>query len=292
MAYTKKMGADSPGLIVFVLDQSGSMSVDWPGSQLPQPVSKAEAVADILNGAIREIGARSVKGNDISPRCDMALIGYEGSNVRSQWGGALSGKDIVSIRDIVLNPLGEDDKKDEIPDGRGGLVEVEKKIKYWLEPKSGGGTPMGRAMAEARKMVEQWLSDPSHQRSFPPIVIHVTDGMPNDEKDAVQEAEIIRQLHTDDGNVLLISIHLPEGVTYPMAFPVSLTDLPPNDKPASLLFAMSSIIPDEMLESAQGSQLPVKAGCKLMITNGNALIVTKLIQWGSTRGLDTTSAKD
>lgn len=92
------MSADSPGLIVFVLDQSGSMSVDWPVSQLPQPVSKAEAVADILNSAIREIGARSVKGNDISPRCDMVLIGYEGNNVCTQWGSALSDKDIVSTK--------------------------------------------------------------------------------------------------------------------------------------------------------------------------------------------------
>ena len=295
MAYTKKMGADSPGLIVFVLDQSGSMGVDWPGSQLPQPVSKAEAVADILNSAIREIGGRSVKGNDISPRCDIALIGYEGSHVLSQWSGALAGKDIVSIKDIIPNPLGEDDVQDEIPDGRGGLVEVVKKVKYWLEPKSGGLTPMGRAMAEARRMVEQWLSEPSHQRSFPPVVIHVTDGAPDDENGkqyALKEAEAIRQLCTDDGNVLLISLHLPEKISYSMAFPVSTADLPPSDEPANLLFAMSSIIPDEMLESAQGSQLPVKKGCKLMISNGNALIVTKLIQWGSTRGLDSMGAKD
>lgn len=287
MAYSKKVGADSPGLIVFVLDQSGSMSADWPASQLPQPIAKAEALADILNSAIREIGARSVKGNDISPRCDLAVIGYEGDDVESQWGGALAGRDIVSIKDVIPNPMGEDDMQAQMPDGRGGLVEVNKKVKYWIEAKAGGGTPMGRAMAEARRLIEQWLREPSHQKSFPPVVIHVTDGLPQDEKAAIQEAESIRQLRTDDGNVLVINVHLPEGVSYPVAFPVSSSDLPPGSDAANLLFAMSSTLPSEMLSSAQDSQLPVKAGCKLMIVNGNATMVTQLIQWGSSRGIPT-----
>ena len=284
MAYTKKMGADSPGLIVFVLDQSGSMNADWLGSQLPQHPAKAEAVADILNGAIREIGARSVKGNDISPRCDLAVIGYGGGDVGSQWSGALAGREIVSIKEVVPNPLGEDDVQEQMPDGRGGLVEVDKKVKYWIEAKADGGTPMGHAMAEAQRLIEQWLREPSHQRSFPPIVIHVTDGLPQDEKAAIQASESIRQLRTDDGNVLVINIHLPEGVSYQHAFPVSSSDLPPGNNAASLLFAMSSTLPDEMLGSAQDSQLPVKPGCKLMITNAKATIVTQLIQWGSSRG--------
>jgi len=292
MAYTKKMGADSPGFILFVVDQSGSMNADWPGSQLPQPVAKAEALADIINSAIREVGARSVKGNEISPRCDLAIVGYGGGGVESQWSGALAGKDIVSIKEVVPNPLGEDDKVTQMPDGRGGMVDVEKKVKYWLNPKADGGTPMGLALAEARQQIEQWLRDPLHQRSFPPVVIHCTDGLPQDEPAALREAENIKQLRTEEGNVLLIDIHLPEGVTYPIVYPVSSADLPPGNAAANLLFAMSSILPDEMLGSAQDSQLPVKPGCKLMIVNGNASLVTQLIQWGSSRGLPIGSAND
>lgn len=281
MLYSKKVGADSPGFILFVVDQSGSMNADWPGSQLPQPVAKAAALADIINGAIRDIGGRSVKGNEISPRCDLAIIGYGGGGVNSQWGGSLAGKDIVSIKEVIPNPIGEDDKVDQMPDGRGGLVDVEKKVKYWLDPKADGGTPMGLALAEARRLTEQWLRDPLHQRSFPPVVIHVTDGLPQDEQSAIKEAEGIRQLRTEEGNVLVINIHLPESVSYPIAFPVSSADLPPGNAAANLLFAMSSTLPGEMLGSATDSQLPVKSGCKLMIVNGNAKLVTQLIQWGS-----------
>jgi hypothetical protein len=292
MAYTKKMGADSPGFILFVVDQSGSMNADWVGSQLLQPVAKAEALADIINTAINEIGARSVKGSEISPRCDLAIIGYGGGGVSSQWSGALAGKDIVSIKEVIPNPLGEEDTVVKLSDGRGGLVDVEKKVKYWLDPKADGGTPMGLALSEARQQIEQWLHDPLHQRSFPPIVIHCTDGLPQDEPSALREAENIKRLRTEEGHVLLIDIHLPEGVTYPVVYPVSSADLPPGNVAANLLFAMSSVMPDEMLASATDSQLPVKPGCKLMIVNGNATSVTQLIQWGSSRGQDAPSRND
>ena len=277
MAYSRKVGVDNPSLIVFVLDQSGSMAADWPGSQLPQPVAKAEALADILNGAIRDIGARCVRANDISPRYDIAIIGY-GDTVSSQWGGMLAGQSIVNIKGVVSNPLGIEKRQIQLSDGRGGLIDVDKQIMYWIEAKAGGGTPMGRAMAEAHRLIEQWLREPLHQRSFPPVVIHITDGMPQDEPLAMREAESIRQLRTDDGNVLIINIHLPECISYLVAFPVSASDLPPGDKPANLLFGMSSTLPDEMLESALNSMLPVKANCKLMIANAEVKIVIRLIK--------------
>lgn len=284
MAYSRTVGQDHPGLFVFVLDQSGSMASKWMGDP-SQNAIKAEALSDILNGAIREIGARSQKGGKPVHRCDIGLIGYEGRNVTSLWGGKIANKDLVGIEEVTASALEEHSVKVKVPDGRGGFVESDQTLQFWLKPKTGGGTPMAEGLSKARGMVETWLnSDPNHSDSFPPVVIHITDGMPNDDQAARIEAEKVRGLATNDGNVLLINIHVPDGIGYPILYPASEADLPPNSAEAKLLFDMSSNLPAEMYESAVGAGLPVKPGCKLMIVNANADSVATLIQWGSSAG--------
>jgi len=63
---------------------------------------------------------------------------------------------------------------------------------------------MGRGLGKARQIVEQWLTEEKHWDSFPPVVLHVTDGEPdaNERSEAMREAEKIKDLSTSDGNVL------------------------------------------------------------------------------------------
>lgn len=285
MAYTRKVGADHPGLFVFVLDRSGSMNTDWPGNTTGTPIVKAEFLAEILNKVLREMGALSVKQGGISHRCDLALIGYEGSKAFSLWEGGLKGRDVVGIPDVVDNPLGEFTRTEQKPDGLGGFNEVEKRYKYWIEAAAGGNTPMAAALRKARELVEVWLEDPKHRDSFPPVVIHITDGMPTDDKkQALAEAQKIKDLETTDGKALLITIHVPDGYPSPILFPLDESHLPPADESAKFLFEMASVLPNEMYESAVGAGLPVKPGCRLMIMNADAYAVAKLVNWGSSAG--------
>jgi hypothetical protein len=271
---------------VFVLDRSGSMALDWPGNTTGTPIIKAEFLSEVFNKVIREIGACSLGSGGIKHRCDIALIGYDGGRAYSLWGGGLAGRDVVGIPDIISNPLGELTTTVSIPDPEQGMVQKEKKLKYWIEPDHGGSTPMGAALKMARETVERWLQDPKHQDSFPPVIIHITDGVPDSgqESTALAEAKAIQQLSTSDGNALVITIHIPDGTAERSLFPATEADLPSNDAPARLLFDMASRLPDELYEQALGAGLMVRPGCKLMIMNADAQAVTCLVNWGSSVG--------
>ena len=95
MSYRRTMGSDHPGLFIFLLDCSGSMDLNWPGNSASSQIKKAQFLSDIVNKVIREIGANASGKH----RCDIALIGYEGSQgAASLWDGPLAGRDGRGLR--------------------------------------------------------------------------------------------------------------------------------------------------------------------------------------------------
>lgn len=278
MAYQKQLGADHPGLFVFLLDQSGSMLAPWPGDNGSRP--KATLVADIVNRTIKEISARCLKGERVSRRCDLILIGYGDGATRTLWSGNLSGHDIVPIPDVADNPLRVHDMEQSIDDGAGGILKVKVKLPIWVEPAGSNGTPMEEALSLAYQLVEKWIAD-GHAKSFPPLVFNITDGVPNNPASAKHEADRLRTLKTDDGSVLLASIHIPDHFATMIAYPTSLTDLPSKDASAHLLFDLASTLPAELLSIALESQLPVSKDCKLMLANADAVSVIQFLNFGT-----------
>ncbi len=281
MPYKRSVGADHPGLFVFLLDCSGSMAASWPGDSASGSMIKAEFVANVFNKTVREFGAMSLNKR----RCDIAVVGYDSTaGATSLWEGKLRGHEAVSIVDIVNNPLGTFERDEQKADPEAGVIVVKRKIDFWLKPTTGGSTPMGTGLAKARSIVELWLSNPAHTNSFPPVIIHVTDGKPdNTEKQmALDEAEKLKQLATADGNVLVFTVHLPDGNGQTVLFPSSENDLPAGDDSAKLLYTMSSVLPDEMVGNALEAGLPVTSGCRLMVLNADAMAAAKMIQFGST----------
>ena len=63
-------------------------------------------------------------------------------------------------------------------DGAGGVLELKTKFPVWFDPTSSGGTPMAAAMRTAAEAVADWCD--AHPSSYPPTVIHVTDGASTD----------------------------------------------------------------------------------------------------------------
>jgi len=286
MAYARPANSSNPTLFVIVMDQSGSMAQVWAKNP---PLPKSHALADIVNRLISELAKTCISGSVVKDRIHLSLIGYGGvGGTRSIWSGPLSGREVVSISQAYANPLQTLKKKVKIPDGGGGLLEVDQDFQVWITPEEHGGTPTAEALDLAAQIIDKWTSDPAeggrNANSFPPIVCHVTDGMPNNEASARSSAQKLTSLRTSDGNVLLVNIHISDQVGNEYGYAVTESDLPLGDAQAKFLFDISSSIPTELMESAQGAGLPVRAGSRLMIGNADAVGVISLLSFASTAG--------
>ena len=78
-SYSKLIGTSNPGLIMILLDQSGSMSDG----------NKAQDASQAVNRVIYEIILASRAGEVIKPRCYVGVIGY-GASVYPIIGGTIT----------------------------------------------------------------------------------------------------------------------------------------------------------------------------------------------------------
>lgn len=265
MAYQKKIGTDNPGVIVLLIDQSASMS-DPATDGKPKAVHAALAV----NRVIYEIQEASQAGSTIKPRCMVGVVGY----------GAEVGPIAAGMIDqLAANPLRWETLKRKESDGAGGLVEVDFNMPIWLDPVAENGTPMAEAFADAHRVISNgWL--PSHPDSFPPIVINITDGAPNDPAAAAAEAQRLMGLQTSDGGVLLFNVHISDNRSAPeSALPSSDAHL--ADEYARFLFHISSPLPDALLAEAQKVGFAPAAGARGFVFNATPESLIKLLTFGS-----------
>ena len=138
--YKKNVERAFPGCVIFLLDQSGSMNEGMAGGQ----ESKMARVAVAVNRFIQQLIANCEKGEEL-PRYyfDVGVIGYtndeSGSRIGPVLGGALAGRDLVSVVDLSTNPL--DTETRHADDGMGGIRQVRFLVWYRV-PAQPGGTPM------------------------------------------------------------------------------------------------------------------------------------------------------
>ena len=278
MTYQSEISRANPGCFLFLVDQSGSMLDGLAGS----PRTKCDAVATAINRALNELIHNCVR-DDVEPRhyFDVGVIGYTtdennnpciGSLLQH---GSLSGRDLVSVVDLAANPL--DTEVRQRDDGLGGLITV--KFDIWYRNPPGAlmqGTPMCAALNHCYKVLDDWCS--ARSNSFPPIVIHLTDGESGD-GDPEDAANGLRSLFTNDGNLLLFNCHLSESKAEPVSFPVQEGQLP--DEYSRLLFRMSSLLPEKMLALASERNLPATAGSRGMVFNADGVALLQLINVGT-----------
>lgn len=239
--YRNRITRKNPTAVVILIDQSGSMAEKtlFAGREL----SKAEAVASIVNMLISELINRSRREEGIRDYFDVAVYGYSGSGVRSLL--PYPKKNIVTLSKLAEMVLRTDEEKIErrLPDGTGSLSVVTKKI--WIEPMADGSTPMLEAFGKALKLLTKWCSDRTHRQSYPPTVFNITDGEATDgsPEELASAAEKIKSLSTEGGNALMVNIHLSSHFgTEPVIFPDSTARLP-HDRYAWLLYEMASLLP-------------------------------------------------
>lgn len=218
MPYAAEISRANPSCFLFVIDQSGSMDERMEGG-----TSKAAFVADVLNKTLYNLITRCTKADGCRPYFDVGVVAYGGNGVGSGFEGALSGKILHSLPDIEKSPLRIEERVKKVPDGAGGLVEQSTKFPVWFEPKNSGGTPMCEAMRRAAEVLVEW-SD-AHPNCYPATVIHVTDGQSTD-GDPEQIAAQLRQISTNDGQVLLFNLHIDATESAPVIFPATEGVLP------------------------------------------------------------------
>jgi hypothetical protein len=208
--------------------------------------SKAEFVADALNRTLMNLVTRCTKAEGIRDYFDVGVLGYGGNGVGNGLSGALGINILNPISSVEQNPLRIEDRKKKMDDGAGGILETTIKFPIWFEPKASGGTPMRDALTRAAEELVPWCD--SHPDSYPPTVLHVTDGESTD-GDPEEIAVHLAQLRTNDGEALVLNIHVSCLGADPIRFPASPANLP--DDYAKLLFRMSSELPDHILKFAQ-----------------------------------------
>ena len=260
--YVRRIGTDRPGLILMLIDQSASMGG-----------TKKKDAALAVNRVIYEIVLASQSGTDVKDRCHIGVIGY-GRDITPVVGGMIS--------EVAKNPIGVEILKQKVSDGAGGLVKVDIERPYWVEPKAENGTPMAKALEKAYALVETWANQ--NQESFPPVIINITDGEPNDfsrgsAPDTQKAATNLMKINTLDGNLLLFNAHFPGTSGQPIRLPSSEAEL--TDPYARLLFQISSVIPDSLIEEAKKVGFDPQPNARGFIFNADVEALIKLLTFGS-----------
>ncbi len=231
MAYEKQVGSDNPGCIIILVDQSmGDIYGD--GTE-----EKKDVVARAVNSVIDKLVTSCTDSEEIKDRCHVNVIGYS--------------DEVNRVIEGMISEIGESPKRFETvkkkeSDGAGGLVEIEVQMPIWLEPKAVNGTPMDEAFQQAYDIAQEWCTE--YPNSFPPIVINITDGAPDDPEATHDAAKRVMGLETTDGNVLVFNIHISswDGARS-VILPHSTNQLE-GDPYANFLFNISSVLPESLVD--------------------------------------------
>lgn len=245
--YTALITRQTPTAFIFLIDQSGSMSdtTQYNGKTM----SKAEAVARIVNHQLGELVMRCVKGDETRDYYDIAVIGY-GDDARSAWQGELAGRDFVRPSELQDHPCRTITTRQETHTPKGTRV-VETEEEQWVEASSNGGcTYVEHALRKARELLEGWIGAHGGDYCYPPTVINITDGMFNGapEEEVKGLAEELMRMTTQDGNVILFNIHITADKDAQEVFCPADRQEVEGDDLAATLYDMSSLLPERYSE--------------------------------------------
>jgi len=271
MPYQAEISRENPTCFLFVIDQSGSMDEITETGR-----SKADFVADVLNKTLYTLVTSCSKAEGVRNYFDVGVIAYGGSEVASGFGGALAGGIVHPINAISEHTLRIEERRKKVDDGAGGIVELKTKFPVWFDPKSAGGTPMRAALSRTREAVAEWCE--AHPGSYPPTILHVTDGQSTD--GAPEDvADGLRQIATKDGEALLFNLHVTTGGGLEIVFPTAEAEL--DDEYSRMLFRMSSPLPAHLAKFAGDKGYAIAGGSRGFIFNGDPQCIVDFFEIGT-----------
>lgn len=272
MSYSAEISRSNPSCFLFVIDQSGSMADPFGGEAGKR---KADGVADALNRLLQNLVIKCAKAEGVRDYYSIGVIGY-GAKVGPAFLGTLAGKELVPISEVAANPARIEERSKKVDDGAGGLVEQKVRFPIWIDPVAHQGTPMRQAMTLAETTLKTFVA--AHPDSFPPIVIHITDGESTD-GDPTEAMRNVTGIQSSDGNVLLFNVHLSSNPNQPIAYPNAPDALP--DKYAKLLFETASELTPFMQSIAREQGFNVQPGARGFVFNGDLALVIQSLDIGT-----------
>lgn len=278
MPYAAEISRANPTCFLFLIDQSESMKNNIGGGD--KPMQKAEAVSDAVNRLLSELSIKCAKEDGVRDYFHVGVIGY-GATVAPIFDGVLAGRDLVPLSEVAANPARLEERSRSYPPAASSELPVAgpgRTVKFptWFSPVAYGDTPMCGAFNRARSILEGWLAD--HPRSFPPIVVNITDGESTD-GDAAPVAQALRSLTGADGPVLLFNLHLSADKSEPIIFPVNDRNLP--DDFARKLHSMSSVLPEQMRGAANRQGLELGEGARGFAFNADISAIVQFLDVGT-----------
>jgi hypothetical protein len=247
--YTQEITRARPACFLFLLDQSGSMEEPLDGTDPPK--RKCDALVDAINGWLNSMIIKASGSDGVKDWMHVGVIGYrtDAENnplIGSAFQGMLANQMLVPISKIHQNPLRMMEKTEKVHDHETGeTLEFRVQVPVWIDAVFEGGTPMCHGLHRSYEILAQWVE--SHPDSFPPILVHITDGESFD-GDPIPYAEAIRvNLSTDYGDTLVFNCHLSMKPADKILFPSNPDRLPLL---AQVLFKMSSVLPGRIFNRA------------------------------------------
>jgi hypothetical protein len=278
--YQQTFSRQTPGCIVFLVDRSDSMQAPWGNTGL----TLAQGAARAINRILLELCIKSTKEQGAPLRCYF-YVGIYGYGLRPSSGqegvesalpGPLAARGIVPLPELADNPIAirEESSIDPTP------TPTRARVPVWLEAYHGFRTPMCEAIAQAGAHVYEWAK--AFPRSFPPIVLNLTDGMVTDSPyqgvDLADWASRLTTIETGDGRALMLNAFLSPSKAAITAFPCDPGGLP---APGPQLFAMSSPLPDPMIRNARAARLEVEPGARGFVFNADLAMLVKFLEIGT-----------
>lgn len=258
------ISSTNPCLLVYLIDQSGSMSDQFGNAKH----SKAVEVANAINDIIYDVGLRCIGNNgELKNRFEIAIIGYGKveDSVQSGWEGSLSGKWVLSIKNIFDYPIGELNEKP-----------------IWIKPYAVSNTPMTKAFENAKRLCKDWINWGNHKDCHPPIIINITDGQAtdagNDFSMLKKQVDEIRTLRTHYGGTNIFNIHISTKPGDKLLFPDRISNY---DKFERILFDISTNLDSNMIRIAQQKGYNIGNNAKGYVFNGNATDLINFLNIGT-----------
>lgn len=265
MSYTIPWGTKHPGLLVYLIDLSGSMSHN---KKIDNVIEIIESVSEFLIGQSREHG-------NLLDRFSISIIGYNSETTILFPENGLYGS-IIDLDNCLEKAYNE--KKP--------FIDKEKEAKPQWQ------TFTAKAFRKAAEVVRFWISNQEKKgiKQIPvPIVIHITDGYPYEgenteeraRKDALQAAEELKAISVPDGSTLLFNIHIePKPELQALSFP----NTSPSDEERKFLFEATSVFPEIFTKRATSvfPDITFNDKNRFMVSNeSDKTKLAKLIAFGS-----------
>lgn len=240
--YTAQITRNTPTAFIFMVDHSVSMQKKT--TLFGEEMTMAEAAARIVNQQINELVLRCIKSNEIRHYYDIAVIGY-GQEAYCGWNGDLEGRAFVSPEELRNNPFKKITVREEKRTRKGPVIKEVEKVQ-WMEARHDGSwTHVHKAFDMAHSLLDDWMKEHHEKDCYPPTIINITDGEFNGatKEHVLQQANELKSMFTNDGNVILFNIHFTSSKSADeVVCPIEKSELK-GDTYAETLFEMSSLLP-------------------------------------------------